>query len=60
MLYNVNKKDYDFTEYLLKKHDWYYRFSDDFKVYNKGNKEEKQLLESSYLIPYRLLNIDRN
>ncbi len=28
----------DFID-LLKKHDWYYQYSDDSRVYNKGKKE---------------------
>ena len=31
---------------LLKKHDWYYDYSDDFSVYEKGLKEYKTLIES--------------
>lgn len=34
-----------FTE-LLEKHDWYYMFSDDSNVYDKGLREENEIKEA--------------
>lgn len=34
-------------ELRLKKHDWYFRYSDDARVFRAGQEEEKKLLETS-------------
>jgi hypothetical protein len=43
----------DFYE-ILDKHDWWYYFSDDMKVYNKGEVEEDKIKKFASKNPERL------
>ena len=37
--------DINTLEQMLKSHDWYYRYSDDYKVWRRGEEHHKKIME---------------
>lgn len=42
---------------LIKKHDWYYSFSDDHRVYNHGMRQEERIWELAMQLPQEQIDL---
>lgn len=48
---NDDKTAIDAIEDMLSKHDWFYSYSDDFRVYSRGERSYKQILAAVRKLP---------